>query len=760
MKNLFSLKSFIAIIFLLIFTQFSFGQTLPYTIENSSTYPDDQVYVAIVGITDGHVWLDAATGQVNPMSSADNTMAGPVISGNQGPGENGMYADCFRKLSSIPNNTINIPQISGCRILISFESPLYLYFFGHSGDPSGYAAPNLANATDPNQGIKYEVVELTYNQYGLWCNTTRVDFYQYPMGLEVWGGNNFYKKVGEIKAHEQILQDWKNTVPAPFQACLDEEKDIIHFPSKTSEFPTDYFDGYIDAIWAKYRNEELAFYSGDAGTWRGTVSGDVFTFHRDRDGQVAYINSKPSQQEALEGSGAFASGGTFDLIVQAQLCAAITRHAIDLNVPSGVVQDFGNTGMYYQTEPYNQYSKFFHNHNISFEGQTYTFCYDDVFDQSATVHTPDPQNITITLGGFYGTSDDSGDDGGNNDSGESLFIEAENYTMMSGVELEACSDDNGGQNVGWIDAGDWMLYDVTVPQTGVYEVSFRVASPNSNGIIQMEQAGGGTVFGTVNVPNTGGWQNWQTVSLSATLNAGAQQIAVVAPVGGYNLNWLEVSAEPFVPTNIAVEAEDYTMMNGIDLEACSDVGGGQNVGWIDTGDWMVWDVDIPEAGSYVVSYRVASPNSTGVIQLEQAGGGTVFGTVNVPGTGGWQTWQTVNHTVSLNAGAQQIAIYAAGGGFNINWFQIGNGLKSAAAEESAFSNEQQNGFNVFPVPAENRITVEGVDDDAVISVYSLDGIKVLESYSPVLNVSDLTTGVYVVVAEVDGQPVREKIYKK
>jgi len=30
----------------------------------------------------------------------------------------------------------------------------------------------------------------------------------------------------------------------------------------------------------------------------------------------------------------------------------------------------------------------------------------------------------------------------------------------------------------------------------------------------------------------------------------------------------------------------------------------------------------------------------------------------------------------------------------------------------------------------------------------------------VLNVSDLTTGVYVVVAEVDGQPVREKIYKK
>jgi len=114
----------------LFFAEFSIGQTLPFTIANNSVYPDDQVYVAIVGITDGHVWIDAVTGQVNPMSVADNTMAGPVIGGNSGTGGDGMYADCFRKLSDIPDKTIQIPQISGCRISKSFVFVFFWLFRG------------------------------------------------------------------------------------------------------------------------------------------------------------------------------------------------------------------------------------------------------------------------------------------------------------------------------------------------------------------------------------------------------------------------------------------------------------------------------------------------------------------------------------------------------------------------------------------------------------------------------------------------------
>ncbi|UUZ56360.1 carbohydrate-binding protein [Massilia sp. H-1] len=39
----------------------------------------------------------------------------------------------------------------------------------------------------------------------------------------------------------------------------------------------------------------------------------------------------------------------------------------------------------------------------------------------------------------------------------------------------------------------------------------------------------------------------------------------------------------------------------------------------------------------------------------------------VPNTGGWQNWTTVASRVYLNAGPQQLAVYAKGGGFNLNW---------------------------------------------------------------------------------------------
>lgn len=517
----------------------SYAQTLPYTFVNNSEYSDDEIYVAIVGITDGHVWVDAATGDVNAMSTSDNTIAGPVYNGEQGPGGNGLYANCFRKLSEIPDKTVNIPQIAGCRIMMSFGSQLYLYFYGST---SGYAAPNLANGNDPNQGIRYELVELTYNDYGLWCNTTRVDAYQYPMGLEVWG-TDFYKKVGEILPHSDIISRWKANAPTAFQACLDESDEIIQFPSKTPEFQENgtyesYFDTYIDEIWDTYTNAQLVFNSGDAGIWRGSVQNDVFTLTRDSDGQVAYIYSKPTTLEAMEGSGSLATGGQWDLVVQAQICAAINRHAIDVSMTSGETQNFGNTTGYYQSSPYNGYCKFWHDSNITYQGQTYAFCYDDVFDQSSTVHTDAPENITITIGGFYNADDNSGDSG--SDSTWSTTIEAENFSSSSGVQNEDC--DEGGQNVGYIDTGDWMAYaDIEIPYSGTYTVKYRVASESSGGQLSLDYASGAVVLDYADIPVTGAWQTWTTVSSTVTLDAGTYDFGIYAQSGGWNINWFSIT---------------------------------------------------------------------------------------------------------------------------------------------------------------------------------------------------------------------------
>lgn len=117
-----------------------------------------------------------------------------------------------------------------------------------------------------------------------------------------------------------------------------------------------------------------------------------------------------------------------------------------------------------------------------------------------------------------------------------------------------------------------------------------------------------------------------------------------------------------------IEAETYANMMGVATEPCSE--GGQDVGWIDANDWIVWNVNLPSAGSYKVEYRVASLNGGGKLQLEKAGGTPVYGSLAVPSTGGWQNWTTVSHKVTLPAGQQQIAIKALAGGWNLNWLKF------------------------------------------------------------------------------------------
>lgn len=137
-------------------------------------------------------------------------------------------------------------------------------------------------------------------------------------------------------------------------------------------------------------------------------------------------------------------------------------------------------------------------------------------------------------------------------------------------------------------------------------------------------------------------------------------------------------------TAITLQAEDYTgfydttsgntggvyRQDGVDIQATTDTGGGHNVGWIASGEWLAYKANIPSAGKYLVSYRIASLNSTGRIQFEKQGGSPVYGVIDVPVTGGWQNWTTISHEVELAAGEQYVALAIKAGNFNLNWIKI------------------------------------------------------------------------------------------
>jgi poly(3-hydroxybutyrate) depolymerase len=126
-------------------------------------------------------------------------------------------------------------------------------------------------------------------------------------------------------------------------------------------------------------------------------------------------------------------------------------------------------------------------------------------------------------------------------SGTAHRIEAERWSAMSGVGTETTTDAGGGLNVGWIDNHDWMDYSVNLDEAGRYTVRFRVAAPGSGAKLQLKNANGNTLA-TVNIPNTGGWQNWQTVSVTVTLPAGQQTLRVVSTKPNeWNFNWFELA---------------------------------------------------------------------------------------------------------------------------------------------------------------------------------------------------------------------------
>jgi hypothetical protein len=103
----------------------------------------------------------------------------------------------------------------------------------------------------------------------------------------------------------------------------------------------------------------------------------------------------------------------------------------------------------------------------------------------------------------------------------------------------------------------------------------------------------------------------------------------------------------------------------VDLEASSEQG--FNVGWIDSGEWMHYTVNIAVAGTYRLETRVASAANGGTFRVE-LDGVDLTGDVTAPPTGGWQDWVTVSSTLELDAGVQTLRFVAdqSFGGFNVN----------------------------------------------------------------------------------------------
>lgn len=398
-------------------------------------------------------------------------------------------------------------------------------------------------------------------------------------------------------------------------------------------------------------------------------------------------------------------------------------------------------------------------------------------------------------------------------------IEGETMSDHKGIETEVCS--TGGMNLAYIDNGDWVMVEgVDFGSAGAGRFSASVASNKTGGTIEIRLGSAtGTLIGTLQVPNTGGFQTWQTVNTSVNQTTGVHNVYLVFKGSGaslfnvdhwsfssagpsvtitspkstdvlftgneititataqaqsgtivsveffydgksigtdntapYSLNYIpvssgshtiiatvtdsqgnkrssEVSITVYVPQGPykgtpwpipgIIEAEHYdeggegfafheanangneglaTLRNDeVDIETTQDISGAYNVGYILSGEWLEYTVNVTATDKYDLNLRVAADGAGRIFHVEMDEI-DITGDIMVPNTGGWQKWETVTVPgIDLTSGQKVMRIVFESDYMNLNWVEFKNtivtNLESAKRET----------ITIYPNPFTDKI---------------------------------------------------------
>lgn len=157
---------------------------------------------------------------------------------------------------------------------------------------------------------------------------------------------------------------------------------------------------------------------------------------------------------------------------------------------------------------------------------------------------------------------------------DSIFIEAEHYTSMSGVEI---SNDASLQYVTSIDDTDFMEYTVYIPYTGNYLFNCNISS-TLTGAFSLSIDGVDTQ--NITFDATGDDNTWATTStpLATILEEGEHTLQITASTSGFNIDWLQFTLQdlvipcqlPFVVDSMVFSNETSQWSSGVIDISCAD----------------------------------------------------------------------------------------------------------------------------------------------------------------------------------------------
>ena len=273
-------------------------------------------------------------------------------------------------------------------------------------------------------------------------------------------------------------------------------------------------------------------------------------------------------------------------------------------------------------------------------------------------------------------------------------------------------------------------------------VSITASSAGAGGYVELRlNSIDGELIGSVDIPNTGGWDIWEPFTANIERVAGENDLYLVFKGSGawlYNIDYFGFSEEVICDVEAEwIEAECYDQMSGIQTENCSE--GSRNVGWIHNGDWLMFsNVDL--LGMNSIKARVASQSVGNYIEVHlDSEDGELIGELEVSNTGGNQNWVTDSVNIESVDGTRDVYLVFRGGAgylFNINNFTFSD---ERAVVTGLESNSLLQNLAIYPNPTDGLIYF---NEEFTYELFDIYGHLLIEGDGESLDLTAFQSGTY------------------